>query len=289
MKHSRTTLYSLALFFAFSACSSGGAEKPRGISNQDKNRFVGNPPPESGNAGPQGGCQTNNCQPLSLSAQFQGNVQTSQDGRQQYWFSEINRSVNWAVSIVGANSDRPLRVFTNLSGATMQQQGGVNTWQVNWVPTKAKQDNLEIYARDLKRCQLSGSNSCDAPQFNSVYDFKVRIAYFVEKLTQTTDQNGNVFCNVGAALGVAANASQKINNGTGGLFGAIASGLSQSGSCDNLRNYTARAVTTTTGNPKIDSTNDFNPSPITDYSNVKFDNTFQTNPAFSNSDPNILK
>ena len=292
MKNSMATLYSLATL-AFFGCSSRSEDKPIGVSNNSNGSgFETNRDRRTGDAGLQDNCQKNSCQPLNLVAQIGGNARLAQDGRQTYWFSEVNRAANWEISISGAPAGRPLLVFTNLAGAKMKQQGNMNTWLVDWVPTKAKQDNLDIYARDLKRCQMSApaGTDCNSNRFNSAYDFKAKIAYFVEKLTQTTDQNGNVFCTIGAVLGTISNSSATINNSTGGIGGAFASGLSQSGTCDNLRNYTARPVTT---KPTMDTTNAYN-SEAFDYSGVTFDPnspfTYQSNTNFfENSDTNFFK
>ncbi|MEI8027876.1 MAG: hypothetical protein WCI18_16115 [Pseudomonadota bacterium] len=294
MKSTISTLYTTGIFLAFFGCNSR-PENPMGASpNNNGSGFKTTGSPGSGDAGGQDDCQKNNCQPLNLVAQIGGNAHTAQDGRQSYWFSDVNRAANWLVSISGAPAGRPLRVFTNLSGAKMKQQGYTNTWLVDWVPTKAKQDNLEVYARDLKRCQMSApaGTDCNADQYNSTYDFKAKIAYFVEKLTQGTDQNGNVFCTIGAVVGTISNSSTTINNSTGGIGGAIASGLSQSGTCDNLRNYTAKPVTTSPSNGTTNGV--LNSSGVNYDPNSPF--TYQSNTTFPNGvldssgvtfDPNI--
>jgi len=242
MKRTLATLFVLSNCLAFFACSSRQNGNPVGSGSRSDgtSRFTTG---LDGKKRLQGDCQTkNNCPPIQLMANIEGNHQVAQDGRQKFWLGEVNRQVNWPISF-SIPDGRPLLVFTNLAGANMQQQPNSNTWQVNWVPKNAEQKDIEIYARDLKRCQLSAADStnCNSTKYNPSYDFKARIAYFIQKLNDTSDKKGNPVCSIAAVGGaVSNNIISNMNPNIGGLIGSFVEGFAKSGTCDELRNYAVK-------------------------------------------------
>jgi hypothetical protein len=268
-------LFASALLIA-SGCNSRPDVKP--AVNVNGGRNFDTPPGRKGDdARFNDGCvDKNNCAPLSLRANIKGNAQTARDGTQKYWFSEVNVAVNWVLEFTGTQASRPLLVFSDNPFYKMQPVDNGTTWRVVWVPNSPIAANMNVFARDLKRCQIlsESSTDCNAPQFNPTYDFRVTVAYFVQRLTETVDANGNVICQAGAIAGIIGGVSTTINKETNGIFGEIANGLARSGSCSNLRNFI-----------QSNNLNNVQKTPASTSTTIKTSNTFSTENLFDIKSP----